>query len=297
MRYLIIIILFITCNNNDKYLPPSTGSESEILFVVSDSLWSRDVNELASNVFEKFIVGLNQNEQEFNLIQINNDEFNSILRRHKNIVIINERVVNNNFKQDQWANNQNIFYVNWQQDFSKNKITLNNIKNRFAQIEIAKLKNSYLLESNNETEKKLKNRFGVEFVIPSKYKVNETQDAFFWASYNPSNSDEIKQILIFSFKPKTTNITFEVLSKLDSVYSTYLNGSKKNSYVTIEPNYPPHYSNNIYRGLWRLENGFMGGPFIAKTYFVNDTIIISTGVVFAPQSTKRKHIKEFEAIL
>ena len=297
MRCLIIIFLFIACNNNDKHLPPSTGSESEILFVVSDALWAKEVNELASNIFETFIIGLNQNEQEFNLIHINKDEFNSILKRHKNIVVINEKVISNNLKKNQWAQNQNVFYINWKQDSSKNNIILNKIKNKFAQIEIMKLKNSYLLESNTKAEKKLKNSFNIEFVIPSKYKLNENNETFFWASYNPSNSDEIKQILIFSFKPKTTNITFEVLSRLDSVYSTYLNGSNKNSYVKIEPDYTPHYSNNIYRGLWRLENGFMGGPFLAKTYFFDDKIVISTGVVFAPQSAKRKHIKELEAIL
>ena len=114
MRYLIIIFLFIACNNN-KYLPPSTGSDSEILFVVGDGLWSQEVNELASNIFEKYIVGLNQNEQEFNLIQINNDEFNSILKKHRNIVIINDKVLVNNTKKNQWANNQNVFYINWQQ--------------------------------------------------------------------------------------------------------------------------------------------------------------------------------------
>ncbi len=296
MRYLIIIFLFVACNNN-KYLPSSTGSDSEILFVVGDGLWSQEVNELASNIFEKYIVGLNQNEQEFNLIQINHDEFNSILKKHKNIVIINDKVKVNNTRQNQWANNQNVFYINWQQDPQHNKMILNNIKGKFEQIEIMRLKNFYLIESNTEAEKKLKINFNIAFIIPSKYEVNQNNDNFFWASYNPPTSDEIKQILIFSFKPKTTNISLEALSKLDSVYSNFLNGAKKNSYVTIEPNYPPHYSKNIYRGLWRLENGFMGGPFLAKTYFVNDKVVISTGVVFAPQSAKRRHIKEFEAIL
>ena len=57
------MFLFVACNNN-KYLPSSTGSDSEILFVVGDGLWSQEVNELASNIFEKYIVGLNQNEQD-----------------------------------------------------------------------------------------------------------------------------------------------------------------------------------------------------------------------------------------
>jgi hypothetical protein len=41
----------------------------------------------------------------------------------------------------------------------------------------------------------------------------------------------------------------------------------------------------------------MGGPFLIKTYFLKNKIVVNVGLVFAPQSRKRKYIKEFEAIL
>ena len=107
-------------------------------------------------------------------------------------------------------------------------------KDKLEKIEIMQLKNYYSLESNVEAEKKLKNSFNIPFIVPSKYQVNQSNETFFWASYNPPDSDEIKQILIFSFKPKSTNISLETLSKLDSIYSTFLNGAKKNSYVKID---------------------------------------------------------------
>ena len=65
----------------------------------------------------------------------------------------------------------------------------------------------------------------------------------------------------------------------------------------MEPLYPPFFNNDIYRGLWKLENGFMGGPFLIKTYFIEEKIVVSVGVVFAPQSQKRNYIKVLEAIL
>ena len=46
--------------------------------------------------------------------------------------------------------------------------------------------------------------------------------------------------------------------------------------MKIEPLYPPFYDNNIYRGLWKLENGFMGGPFLIKTYFIEEKIPLGT---------------------
>ena len=89
----------------------------------------------------------------------------------------------------------------------------------------------------------------------------------------------------------------EILQKTDSIFAQYLIGRKEGSYVKIEPAYPPYYFESTYRGLWKLENGFMGGAFLIKTYFVEDKIGVNVGLVFAPQSRKRKYIKELEAIL
>ena len=89
----------------------------------------------------------------------------------------------------------------------------------------------------------------------------------------------------------------EVLSKTDSIFSKYLLGAPKGSYVKIEPQYSPFFKNDIYRGLWKLENGFMGGPFLIKTYFIEEKVVVAVGVIFAPQSQKRNYIKVLEAIL
>ena len=67
--------------------------------------------------------------------------------------------------------------------------------------------------------------------------------------------------------------------------------------MKIEHSYPPYYNDKNYRGLWKLEFGFMGGPFLIKTYFIDDKIVVNVGLIFAPQSRKRSYIKELEAIL
>ena len=35
----------------------------------------------------------------------------------------------------------------------------------------------------------------------------------------------------------------------------------------------------------------MGGPFVIKTYFLEEKTVVAVGVIFAPQSKKRDHIK------
>ena len=110
-------------------------------------------------------------------------------------------------------------------------------------------------------------------------------------------SDEIKNIFVFSFIPQSLNLQKEVLFKVDSLFAKHLLGSRNGTFVCIEKDYPPYYFQNTYRGLWKLQNGFMGGPFLIKNYFKGEKVVVSIGLVFAPQSKKRIHIKEFEAIL
>ena len=146
-------------------------------------------------------------------------------------------------------------------------------------------------------EKNLLESFGGKFIVPKKYSIIINDSTLFWGNYNPKRLDEIKNIFVFSFIPQTLNIQKEVLLKTDSLFAKHLLGAREGSFVCIEKDYPPYYYQNIYRGLWRLHNGFMGGPFLIKTSFKGDKVVVSVGLVFAPQSNKRTHIKEFEAIL
>ena len=67
--------------------------------------------------------------------------------------------------------------------------------------------------------------------------------------------------------------------------------------MKIEELYQPVCENNSCRGLWKLQNGFMGGPFLLKKYYRGEKTIISVGLVFAPQKNKRDYMKNLEAIL
>ena len=54
------------------------------------------------------------------------------------------------------------------------------------------------------------------------------------------------------------------LNYTDSIISNNIFGNKDNTYVKIEELYQPVCENNSCRGLWKLQNGFMGGPFLLK---------------------------------
>lgn len=297
MRYfLLALISLFSCSEGIKTLPSSTGTNSEVIFVVNDALWELEIDTLVRNTFGAAIQGLNQNETIFRVVQINHSEFKSILKTHKNIVIITEGTKISSHK-NKWASGQFVAHLGWDDSANNLVQSLKKLREIFVLKEVNSIRKSFAKLSQKKMEETLKLNFKIDCIVPKEYEIIENNESFFWANYNPQQSDEIKNILTFSFVPKLVSLQEEVLQKTDSVFAKYLIGTKEGSYVKIEQAYPPYYFENTYRGLWKLENGFMGGPFLIKTYFVEDKIVVNVGLIFAPQSRKRKYIKELEAIL
>jgi len=297
MRYFLLALIFlISCGEGIKTLPSSTGANSEVIFVVNDALWKSEIDTLVRNTFGAPIKGISQNETIFRVVQINHSEFKSIFKTHKNIVIINKGVNISSYK-NKWATEQFVAQLNWNGNVIVTLEELKKLRAIFMLKEVNSIRKSFARLSQKDVEKRVNFFFKIDCIIPKEYEIVENNESVFWANYNPQKSDEIKNILIFSFVPKSSSLQEEVLQKTDSIFAKYLTGKKEGSYVKIEVEYPPYYSENTYRGLWKLENGFMGGPFVIKTYFIEDKIVVNVGLVFAPQSRKRKYIKELEAIL
>ncbi len=297
MKYFLFFCLTITsCIDTAKTLPSSTGKNSELIFVIDDALWTSSVALLSKKVFSTEIIGINQREPLFNTIQVNSKEFKSILKTHKNIIIISEGV-QNSFHNNKWSSGQSVAQINWESDTIKLHKEFIKLRSYFVKKELKSIRSSLIGLSQKKNEQIILKNFGVQCIIPSEYRVTKSDSSLFWANYNSTKSDEIKNIIVFSFSPKTKNTKQEILLRTDSVFKKYLIGQKEGTFARIEPQFTPYHFNNTYRGLWKLENGFMGGPFIIKTYSKNNKIVVNIGMVFAPQNSKRKYIKEFEAIL
>ena len=297
MRYLIVFLFFLSaCSNGIKTLPSSTGILSEVIFVVEDALWENQVKDVAFRTFGVPIQGLTQDESSFRVIQVNHSEFKSILKTHKNIVIIAKNVPTSN-QQDKWANDQLVVQLEFKHEDNELTKDLNKVKAIFEFREIRILRNSISKSSQKIQEKHIKEEFNIETLIPSEYTIIKDTVALFWATYNPEKQEEIKHLFVFSFEPKAINLQQEVLQKTDSIFTKYLLGAKQGQHVKIEDMFSPVYSENTYRGLWKLNGGFMGGPFLIKTYFIDKKVVVTVGLIFAPNNRKRKYIKTFEAIL
>ena len=289
-------LFFYACDDEITTLPAATGKSSEVIFVVDDILWESSLRSLVEKTISTDINGLSKKESLFSPFQLNKSEFNSILRTHRNIVIVSKGV-KPVITQNKWAYGQLVAQINWNGNEDITTADLSKLKKSLVENELKLLGSKLSKSSQKDIELSVYKNLGRSLIVPEEYSILNNNETFFWASYDPQHSDEIKNIFVYSFNINSNSIQNEVLNRTDSIFAKYLRGDKEGSYATIENRYTPYFSNNVYRGLWRLENGFMGGPFMIKFQVLDTKVIVSVGLVFAPHSSKRRFIKEFEAIL
>jgi len=84
-------------------------------------------------------------------------------------------------------------------------------------------------------------------------------------------------------------------------------GPSDGSYMSFEMDAPlyskvmthkGHYTREI-KGLWEIQNDFMGGPFISWSIIdeKHKRVVTVFGFVYAPKYKKRDHIRKVESLL
>ena len=293
--FLIFVCVFVSCKNTSKTLPNSSGAFSEVVFVVNDALWDRVAGDIVKEVFENEIPGLGKPESSFKVIQINNSEFSSLFKTHKQIVIISKD--SSSISDEKWAKNQIVAHIKFTGNTAVFKSDCLNIYSVFYDNELKYIRDRISKKIESNYSNYIKQIFNIDLLIPLEYTLSLDTNNILLFSYNPPKKEEIKHLLIFSISNSSTNLVDSIFRQTDKLFELNLKGSRSDSYVKIEPNYSPILDKGSYRLLWKLNNGFMGGPAIIKPYFTNDKVVVVASVIFAPHSSKRKYIKEIEAIL
>ena len=295
--YILPFLIFLSCNS-EKILRENTGSDEEIILVIADDLWESEVGNILRAIFSKELTGLPQSEKLFKLIQINSSEFTRFFETNKNIIFVAQNL-ENTFGRDKWSKEQLIFYLNWNEDVKDFKKNCLIAKDEFYKNEINNILANYQSTHNVSASKFIKSEFDLDIYIPTEYDIPKKEISLFIADFHKFSEKEdlIKKIIIFDFTPKSINIQTEIIQKTDSILKVYILGYNENSFVKIDKRIPVEEKDGIYRGLWKLEKGFMGGPFLMKVHYKKEKIVISIGIVFAANQNKRNFIKTFEALL
>ena len=100
---------------------------------------------------------------------------------------------------------------------------------------------------------------------------------------------------------------FELADLTEKVMSAEVSGPDPGSFMIIEKraqtscrSFRRDSTDYIeMRGLWTLEGGFMGGPFISYAFIDKESSrpVVVTGFVYAPGDDKRELLRQVEALM
>lgn len=308
------VITFSACNGKKGMLAPtSSGRAYEILVVVNQGMWDRPAGRALYNVLDTDVPGLPQSERSFRMMYTSPGNYDSTLKLVRNIIIADVQNIYTKasfkYAKDVYAAPQAILTIQAPDETSFQKFVTDNkqfIVDFFTHAEmnrqIALLKNDH----SDYVATKVKSMFDCDVWVPAELTASKQGDHFFWAGTNAATGDQNFVIYSYPYTDKDTFTKAYFIQKRDSVMKVNIPGARAGMYMmtdSVMTDVKPLDIHGQYvmeaRGLWRVKNDFMGGPFVSHTCLdrVNHRIITAEIFIYSPDKLKRNLVRRMEASL
>ncbi|MDF9795149.1 hypothetical protein OKW21_000412 [Catalinimonas alkaloidigena] len=319
-------------------LPIARGASGELLLVMDSALWQSELGDELRQTFLKAMPGLPQAEPYFSVRYIDPFKLNKVLRSAKNMLFVatldNQSIAGKKMKsfftqssvdriesdpnlyqfskKNQFARGQEVLFLFGQSDealIENLKDNRKEIRNHFHEIEIDRLQsNLYKANERRTINRTLLEKEGFYIRVPYGYEQvpkKNTED-FVWIR---SLGDEVDKSVFVAYKEYTSEEAFKpenILDFREEMSKKYL-ADDSTVHMTIQSEIPIEFDtvnfNGKYaieaRGLWKLNNNSMGGPFLSYTFVDEESgrLYYIEGFIYSPGKQKRPFIREIEAIL
>ena len=295
----------------------SSGKTAEMLVATnSEARWEGKVGEAIRAFFNQDYEVLPQVEPLFEMAHIPIDKLldNKMFRAHHNILIveIDETAKENTIeaRKDFWAKPQRIINIKCPSDdafvafFNEKKQAIYDI---LMDSEYERLQKTFYAFRDRDIMSEIRDHFGFTLEVPSGFYVATKKAEFMWIRKETEHNSQGLIIYTYDYVDTLAFDEARILSFRNSITEEFIPGPSEGSYMTVAEEYSPILSKEIdfngrfaveTRGLWRLENDFMGGPFVNYT-FVNENnnkVVTIDGYVYAPNKPKRDLLIQLEAI-
>ncbi len=294
-------------------VPTSSGNPYEVMVVCADSLWQGYAGRAMRDVLNKELPMLPQPEPMFHVSHITQRNYNRITNIFRNIIILEvdgqTTQPKMTYQRNVYSDPQIIITIKGPSGNSISTFITEQTKVLIKNLSAEEInRNATLLEDeyNIKFYRKCKEMFGCELFIPNDLLKMKEGENFLWASNDGLST--IQNICIYSY-PYVSEKVFTkhaFIAIRDTVMKRNIPGANPGQYMTTNPDYVSTKAVNVRgryvfeaRGLWRMENDMMGGPFISHSTVdtVNNKVIVVEGFVYAPEKMKRTMIRRLEAAL
>lgn len=293
--------------------PSITGGAGEVLVVMDKFNWENSAGEVLLDILKEEYPGLPQSEPLFDVLHITAASFNNLYQFHRSIILttiqsgIEPRI---RFRENVWAKPQIMIQLEAPTGEALKKLISDNeerIQSFLVQYDRTRLINLYAGMKDPAIQKEILTHHQVRLAIPRGYSLDFSKDEYSSVSIESSDLSQVVQIYDYPVDGPEDLTVSKIIERRNSTTKAFVQGPTKESYMTISKMYEPIAydlkNNNMdvieLRGLWDLENGFMGGPFISHSVYdaKRNRIICVDGYIYHPNQKKRIKLKQLEAII
>lgn len=305
----------VSCGDSSltRTLPNVSGSTGDVMVVIDKALWNGAAGKALREEVAPVLIGLPQPEPAFNLQPVNPDGFRDILVSHRNIIIADTDASRSEpevtYERNRWAETQLVIRVTAPDTASLAACiskTAEAIRQHINDAERERL-TAWLTESaGRERSTVTSGKSAYEIIMPAGYRTDYTREGLMIVS---AETQATTQSVIVSVGERMSARIgcIELADLAEKVMSAAIKGPDGGSFMVIEKqatvscrSFRRNDTDYIeMRGLWTLEGGFMGGPFISCAFIDPETSrpVIVTGFVYAPREEKRELLRQVEALM
>lgn len=311
-----LLVLFTACNNKKRGIltPTSSALPYELLVVMEDSVRNSDAGKELNKILTSDVPGLPQSESAFKLMGTTPRHFDGMLKPIRNIVIVNidkqqYTKANMSAAKDVYSYPQNIITLT-----APNTVMLESFlkEQGFAMVRYftnAEMNRQISILERNHSDmasQLVKKQFDADVWLPSDLKFSKEGDNFLWIGTNEGDVNKYFVMYTIPYTDKNSFTKDYFIHKRDSVMKVNIPGESEGMYMSTEKEFVEVMPINVRgkyaleaRGLWRMKNDFMGGPFVAHMRLdeANNRVVFTEIFVYAPEKMKRNLVRPMEASL
>ncbi len=302
------------CGIQKALLPSISGKAGEVIVVIDQGSWEGSVGTALRDTLASDFPYLPQREPLYTLINVPYSAFTNIFEIHRNIILVNisNKVTEPGvvYKTDVWAKPQCVIAINAIDSESATQL-IEDHKERIATTLEQAERDRVIANSIKYEELSLapivQNMIGGSPHFPMGYSLKKAVKDFIWISYN---TQILQGILIYKYPvgEDQNPLSLEsLITKRNQVLKDNVPGMFENTYMTTSSFGTPGLKYLRFRGrdfaeirgLWEVENDYMGGPFVSHSFYSPDgqEIIVLEAFVYAPKYDKRQFLRQVESIL
>jgi len=296
-----------------RIMPNISGAAGEVLVVMDQFNWENSAGQLLQDILKEEIPGLPQSEPLFDVLQVTAASFDGIYQFHRTIVMttiesgLEPRI---RFRENVWAKPQIMVQLEAPTSTALRELISENedrIQGFLVQYDRNRLMKTYQDSKDPAIQKEIALHHQVRLAIPRGYNMDFSKEDYTSVSIEAPDLSQVIQVFDFPAEgPGDLNVA-NLIKKRNNFTKTYTEGPRENSYMTLSRMFTPiAYDmevNNLkvveLRGLWELENGYMGGPFVSHSVYdaKRNRIVTVDGYVYHPNQKKRVKLRQLEAII